>query len=180
MLSNANIINIREFCAALWWEQIKDPQPNRSWSTEILQKSRRKDYRSHRGQGDEKKTSHSINLLKLIRSLQRLNQHSGSLYGSDLDYLYICYSRVAWYSCENPSNGSQGCLWLFCLCQDIFSSTGFPCPSLIWGFVPSLALLHLVMLYSVAISGKPALFRRAGLFGGERRSGEGLAGEKRG
>lgn len=49
-------------------------------------------------------------------------QRSGSLLGSDLDPLHICYCCIAWFSCGIPNSGTGGCLLLFYLLVISFSS----------------------------------------------------------
>lgn len=66
-------------------------------------------------------------LKRTHRGSMRLNQHSGSLYGSDLGPLHICYNGIPCFSCGIPRSGSGGisdfCLLLVPLSSYWFASS---------------------------------------------------------
>jgi hypothetical protein len=50
------------------------------------------------------------------------SQRSGSLYGSDLGLLHICYGCIALCSCGTPNSRSKGCFRLLSMPLGRFSS----------------------------------------------------------
>jgi hypothetical protein len=79
----------------------------------VVQKMRKEDQRSKRGQGHHKKTVHRITLLWLSQA----HRYQGAY----MD-LYICYGWAARCSCGHPNSGNRGCLWLLFLLVGRLSS----------------------------------------------------------
>lgn len=87
----------------------RDPQPNIRGNLRNPVRGEKMDCRSQQDQEHTRKFTESTNLAH--RSSKRLNQHQpGSLHGTDLGPLLICYSCVAWSLRETPK-WEQGCLW---------------------------------------------------------------------
>lgn len=76
---------------------------------------------------------------------QKLNQQSGSLHGSELGPLHICYGNLAWSSCGTSKGGSRAVFACFC---GPFPQTVLPCP-ILKGM--HLVLLQLGILYLIGV-----------------------------
>lgn len=72
------------------------------------------------------------------RHLQRVYGHPGSLHGSDLGLLHICYSCVTCCSCETFNSERKGYLWLWCYLLGPIPPTGLHKPALIQEELPPL------------------------------------------
>ena len=85
-------------------------------------------------------------LTLAYRSCQSLIQQPGSLCGTDLGPLCICYNCAIWSFYETPNCEGRGCLWFCCLHLAAIPPTGLPHPALTEEEVPSLTIIWYIMI----------------------------------
>lgn len=84
------------------------------------------------------------------------SQRSGSLYGSDLGFLHVCYGCVAHCFGGTSNRWSRGSFWLLSVCGTLFLLLG--CLIQPWPENVCLVLLQFVMPYLLDVPERPTLF----------------------